>query len=642
MSLAVAMPTKMQLEPYKEDEIFLSESAKNIILENLKLLEEASNTRIRYDDDQNCLRILGPSSGLSYVRVAVQQVLYKKEDEAVEFQILPVALLGAFIGTNGCELQELEIWSGAKCTVESRCSLFGLLYIRGSFEARLKAKILLGDRLKYSLEDTRTERIRIPSSAVSKLIGKGGCTIKRINAQSGAVCEIDEETTAAFVNIKGNGKERQKARFLIEQELRQLLENHMANGPQVSHLIFSRPFPSKAVIDISYFKKIDAHLLGVIADLDDTRTEEEVQKSSSGNFLNCISFNWMTSTMAFCRKPQMELLSELLGTITKFAELASERRFSGLRVELSFGKQAFRLERGSHLPSQFQLPDACLRPYSKFMSDVFSGSRFHDKLSGDVMRNTESFLKEEGYEKRSKHSQIPIDVYWKDLETKDKVMTKIHADKNGDVAVVGVLSKKFKPIVVTFMHPNNMFDFRIRVTAKYECNANEVPEKIMSICDSMRVKVEAGQVNLDYPVMCNVTDSCFRVKQKSHYYKESIKASLQRVYQSHTYIDEPAHLKAQDEHISQKTKTVVSHELSLKNKKLNKLLESFMFGYETSRSGKLREVSSAKSTDNASSYSGSTKSHFTHERSLKNDIAFELQNLLRAGDKICSGVDFQL
>jgi hypothetical protein len=109
--------------------------------------------------------------------------------------------------------------------------------------------------------------------------------------------------------------------------------------------------------------------------------------------------------------------------------------YSIVKIELSLGKQTFNMSSSNYPPSQFQVPDVCLDDNGKVFGEFIHNARFIDKLSDSAIDQARKVLIEDGFEAApdGDAENKSVDIYWKNLESKRRVMTKLHCDDKGTV-----------------------------------------------------------------------------------------------------------------------------------------------------------------------------------------------------------------
>lgn len=186
-------------------------------------------------------------------------------------------------------------------------------------------------------------------------------------------------------------------------------------------------------------------------------------------------------------------MQQLLGKVSDFVSKIACREYSVVKLELSLGKQTFSARDGAP-PASFSLPDACRRANGQKLGEFFNNARFVDKAATSVCMEVEQRLLADGFQLQQKtalRNRKSVDVYWRNLESKDRLMTKLHVDtETGQVDLVHASFQKFKPIVITFMHPELQTDFRIRVTVRMDAKGDAVPQEIADLVKSSRVVIE--------------------------------------------------------------------------------------------------------------------------------------------------------
>ncbi|KAI3645548.1 hypothetical protein MP228_008476 [Amoeboaphelidium protococcarum] len=524
-----------------------------------------------------------------------------------DYMIIPSSIAGKLIGHEGSQIRMISGRTNTQCHMQTDHSnrLLCLIAITGSENGIMEARRLFDERIDRLLSERSMDTIVMPQTAVSALIGKHGAIIQNINKVTGASCRIEETSTSATVYIIGDGRARQRARFLIEECIEDLIQRDSLVGPEESHMIFANPFPTHGVISINPFYGGSGYVMDVIQDHN--------MRLPPYTF-NCISLYLTQNRMMFNLKSQRDLMNQLLGKVSDFVSKVANKEFSVVKLELSIGKQTFD-SAGGQPPQRFTLPDSCRRANGRQLGQFFNNARFVDKAPQQLVEQVCNRLVEDGFQLQQRsafHDQKSVDVYWKNLETKDRMITKLHVKTDGEIDLVHASMQKFKPIVITFMHPQLLADFRIRVVVRSDVTGDLIPEEIRTLIQNLSIKfVECGNENstantqqsggninsdandgqlaakaeIGYPVLFNVHHRCLRVKEKLRYFKDDFKASIHRIYQQSVpfYGPLPEYhqlLGLPSSDGDDQVRDVFSNEITFKSTRLNRLLRQYVMEFQ--------------------------------------------------------------
>lgn len=118
------------------------------------------------------------------------------------------------IGKAGATINQISSSSGAKIDMDkssSKCVITGDAAAVADAAAQIKA--IMGQRDSYLASQTSVN-IDVPEKKIGAVVGKGGATIKAIEAQSGARVKIDKESNA--VTLSGTSEQVAVAAGLVE------------------------------------------------------------------------------------------------------------------------------------------------------------------------------------------------------------------------------------------------------------------------------------------------------------------------------------------------------------------------------------------------------------------------------------------
>jgi len=132
----------------------------------------------------------------------------------------PVAAAGRIIGSRGAQISEVRQQSGAKVSIEKlddRCKV----QISGTPEQVDRARrmiISLADGGQSTQWADASDQMQVPLSMVSRVIGRGGDTIQRLQRESGARLDVNtNDGDPCLVRISGSRDACSRAHFLITE-----------------------------------------------------------------------------------------------------------------------------------------------------------------------------------------------------------------------------------------------------------------------------------------------------------------------------------------------------------------------------------------------------------------------------------------
>lgn len=152
-----------------------------------------------------------------------------EEDERLEF---PIAVCGRIIGSKGHQISEVRSKSGAQVKIE-KLEEVCRVYLGGKPEQVETAKKMINSLV----EDKQPERparrperpdvrlseaeetVDIPFSMVGRVIGKGGETVQRLQRESGAKIDVNNQLDPSPVRLIGSPDAIIRAKYLIREIL---------------------------------------------------------------------------------------------------------------------------------------------------------------------------------------------------------------------------------------------------------------------------------------------------------------------------------------------------------------------------------------------------------------------------------------
>jgi hypothetical protein len=491
------------------------------------------------------------------------------------------------------------------------------------------ASKIVNVRILELLKERGQNNLTIPQNSTSQLIGKGGNVLRRIKSESGG-CEIRifDSLSNAFAQFTGNGLQRQKGRFHVLKSLKSMLESQTLQGPEESFIILWPPFPSRGSIFIEKLNLMeDVYYLNC-----SEQSKTAIEKKNTQPH-NCLSIQLKTNQIRFSLKTEAEWMHHLIGRISTFASKIACKDYDKMNIELSFGKQFLTVDNSESkfMPDNFVVPNACIPPHNDAMSQVFSGARFYDKLPESCIND---FTRHSLIKSLAKHIvQFPsIDIYWKHLESKTRFRTKLHLDANGNHTLV-YCSKTHKPMVLTFTHPIELVDFRIRINILKIRDPDFIKQHDPSIIDllnSMTIHFnDNGGVVLDYPKLFSYAHYSFRLKKKTRFESNDYRASIHNTFTSHLlFTGELPEYHKNIRPARQNADPVVTtegNEFTIKSYGLKQLMKNFL---ESENSDAFDDTKSLRSTIS------DTRSVI--ECKFKDDMVREIKTLIDIGSSVAS------
>lgn len=576
---------------------------------------------------------------------------------------------------------------------------------------------LLNEATERLLNEHGTDVLFVSRYTTPLLIGRHGINIQKIRSISGASCTIEELPNSdrkAAVSISGTGRQRQIARYLILNCIKKMIRNGSLVGPEECHMIFAHPFQHGELIALKRIEEKGLFLLDTVASNyqggDDKKEDDNVEASGRSELaksaldikdkwsdkLSCISYNWAQPSMRLNIRSYEEIIGSLMGMVTDFLAHIASNNFSTLKLSVSFGKQSFTFR--DEPPAQISLATAYRASNVEFFSKFFNNTRFLDKI-GSVKANFGEMVKEhlldQGFIQQHRRSSIPsgdsgsgvssngspssspmaggdalsmnsdtdssLKIYWKDLRSKQRVITKMQILNNGEPRLVRCINQPFKPLVITFMHPPQYADFRIRLVVNTHLDNDKIAHNLRQVLDSLRIRTRvetnveiadeedeqegsaplpAESIDLHYPRNLDLVHSCIRSKSKNRFFKNGYKVLVSSIHQvnapndytSSTDNDRrsgakewngvPSYGPGESNIDSSRMMNIRSNEISLKSPRLNQLLASF---------NEERQVLSG----------GNSAPLLDKEKKLKSGIVHELIDLIMFGDRLAQSIPWE-
>ncbi|CAK9000833.1 unnamed protein product [Durusdinium trenchii] len=141
-----------------------------------------------------------------------------EEDERLEF---PLAVAGRIIGSRGVQISEVRSRSGAQVKIE-KLEETCRVYLGGSPEQVEKAKkmiVSLAEENHLPGRGDAEDTVEIPLSMVGRVIGKGGETVQRLQRESGAKIDVNNQLDPSPVRLSGTRDAITRAKYLLREVL---------------------------------------------------------------------------------------------------------------------------------------------------------------------------------------------------------------------------------------------------------------------------------------------------------------------------------------------------------------------------------------------------------------------------------------
>ena len=219
--------------------------------ETIKNLQERSGTRMvvvqngAQQQNEKPLHIFGDPHNVEQAKQLVYDLIAEKSGPQQTIEVaVPLSAVGAVIGKKGKMINKIQNETGARVRFrqdqddnadERMCTLTGTMIQME--EARKRIEELVGSVLTRNCctgpargiamlsngQEKIEYKILVPSIKTGFVIGRGGLTIKRINQQSGALCELDrrpsaDENESIFI-IRGSPDQVELAKTMISEKL---------------------------------------------------------------------------------------------------------------------------------------------------------------------------------------------------------------------------------------------------------------------------------------------------------------------------------------------------------------------------------------------------------------------------------------
>ncbi|CAK9033573.1 Far upstream element-binding protein 1 (FBP) (FUSE-binding protein 1) (DNA helicase V) (hDH V) [Durusdinium trenchii] len=139
-----------------------------------------------------------------------------EEDERLEF---PLAVAGRIIGSRGVQISEVRSRSGAQVKIE-KLEETCRVYLGGSPEQVEKAKkmiVSLAEENHLPGRGDAEDTVEIPLSMVGRVIGKGGETVQRLQRESGAKIDVNNQLDPSPVRLSGTRDAITRAKYLLRE-----------------------------------------------------------------------------------------------------------------------------------------------------------------------------------------------------------------------------------------------------------------------------------------------------------------------------------------------------------------------------------------------------------------------------------------
>lgn len=200
-------------------------------------LRESLSVRINFDDDESAnkksaknalvsCKIIGRKEAVEEAKKRLLAQVERLDDETTEILNIKRALHAALIGSSGKYAIRLEEKYAVKITFprdgkdgeDSKSSLKpDEVQVRGGKKGVAAAKAELLEAAEFEKESNQSSSFTVPTSAVAKILGKGGNTINSIKDETGAQIDVDKTSEAeTTITVKGDKKAIAAAKSTIQ------------------------------------------------------------------------------------------------------------------------------------------------------------------------------------------------------------------------------------------------------------------------------------------------------------------------------------------------------------------------------------------------------------------------------------------
>lgn len=208
-------------------------------------IEKKSGARIEVNEDsKGVIKIAGSRSSMAQANekiIELVEELCKEaadpsngEDWAEETVQIAESQVGHIIGEAGQSVRALQEESGAKIDVDAK----GRVLIRGATDSVVRAIDMVAELMDKApgvettveepVEDAVEETLEVPENLIGRVIGRGGETIKKLEADSGARIKVNSKGGSPTIKVQGIGDAVTCAIDLIKAILAKFEDNSVA------------------------------------------------------------------------------------------------------------------------------------------------------------------------------------------------------------------------------------------------------------------------------------------------------------------------------------------------------------------------------------------------------------------------------
>lgn len=181
---------------------------------NIKALQEELKVEIDVDKAALSLRLTGAPDALDAATVKLQ-ALFEKFAREHATMFVDRNLIPQVIGKGGATIKALQEETGAQIKTETNS---GELRISGPEEAIAKAKAKLAEMLKL---DQASDTLTLDTAALSRLIGKGGANLRRLQEAHSVAISVDPAT--GVFTLRGDSEGIAAAKLALKRQSREAL-----------------------------------------------------------------------------------------------------------------------------------------------------------------------------------------------------------------------------------------------------------------------------------------------------------------------------------------------------------------------------------------------------------------------------------
>eukprot|EP00210_Caulerpa_lentillifera_P006748 g6448.t1 len=209
--------------------------------ETIKSLQGETNTKLQVDHkgqgNMKKVVITGPDmDSITKAKDLISRVLDSDSGgvipgEITEMVDCPQGIVGRVIGRHGDTIRALQSASGAKIVVEQNFpdGVPRKVKISGKpdvvdLAVKMVTELISGEPgsaigviNKYTTLATANRVVECPKSMIGRVIGKGGETIKTLQAQTGAVVHIQQDVDPCLITVSGSHQAVESASAMVEE-----------------------------------------------------------------------------------------------------------------------------------------------------------------------------------------------------------------------------------------------------------------------------------------------------------------------------------------------------------------------------------------------------------------------------------------